>query len=357
MKKVLWIGTVINNEYAKENVAISPAANVWQLSFIEGLIQNGLKLTIISNIPNRTWPRGKFWISKNKYFSHINGSEIFFVSYLNITWLREIWIGLGTIILILSKKLYKKVDVCFTYNPIYRHLLPAVFIKLVLNVKWISIVADGFVKGRSHLNLFLSYKYFSDYRGKKYFLDGGLQIINDLDNQIIKNKKLLFAGSITNVTGILEFARVFSKIKNNKYELHIYGNGMNGELVNLARSSSKIFLHGFVTDNELHYASCEAFAFINPRANSHMANTTFPSKLLHYLSYKKPIISAKIESLSPKYNELLIIYENLIVSNLTDCFAILESLDRKKFEQKVENFAIENNWNTLVKNLVNNHIN
>ncbi len=359
MKKVLWIGQVVNPNIIIANKAISAAANNWQLGFIEGLIKNSKEVHVISYIPYQTWPKGPIWVGKKQNKKCDDGITIFFVSYVNIRLIRGLWLGGSILICYLSNLINNKYERLYTYNPLVQHRYAANIIRKLYKTKWVSIVADGYAKAKPDLNIFLSFYYFKKFNnGAKYFLDGGVDIEEspkyDYEE---KNRIFLYAGTLTKITGIIDFVKTFKDYNNTDCELHIYGKGKSNIIEEYALQDKRIKIMGFVSDLALSVACSEAFAFICPRANNNLANTTFPSKLLLYLKYEKPIICASSESIAPKYDEILIKYKNLDKESLTFCLDSAINLDQQLLDKKIINFKRNNSWEILIKNLNEYNIN
>lgn len=355
MKKALWIGPIAHQSKVNSSKAISPAANVWQLGFIDGLIQNKIKVNSVSYIPHPVWPRGPLWICKPSEITINDGLNIQYVSYLNFILIRQCWIALAIISIILSKFKNLSTYIVFSYNPIFAHVLPSTILKLIYKIKWISVLADDYTKGKPDITLFLSYDYYCRYNeGEKYFLDGGVDsktVINQ--NTKTSNKKiLLYAGSQSKITGIEEFIIFFSQFKEANYELHIYGKGNNPNIKSASLKDSRIKLFGFVSDDILDFACCSSDAFVNPRSSNNEANNTFPSKLLLYLSYKKPIISTDVPGISAKYDPFLFTYDSDDYSSFKNCLLNFEKTDTEIYAEKVEIFKSENSWDNLVKKFI-----
>lgn len=355
MKKVFWIGPLAHNSELKNSKALSPAANVWQQGFIDGLIQNKIKVNVISYIPQPVWPRGPLWVNKPSKKIIKDGFNIKHITYLNFFLIRWCWMSLAIVLMIISKFKNIKTYSVFTYNPYPAHFFSAIFLKYIYKIKWISILADDYTKGKPDITLFLSFDYFSRYnKGKKYFLDGGInskKVINQ-NNKISGKKILLYAGSQSKITGIEEFIQVFSEFKDEDYELHIYGKGNNPTIKSALLKDSRIKLFGFVSDTELNAACCSADAFINPRSLDNEANNTFPSKLLLYLSYKKPIISTDVPGISSKYDPFLSIYSPNDYLSFKNCLLNLKKIDTKIYSEKCESFIIKNSWYNLVRKFI-----
>ncbi len=357
MKKVLWIGPVVSQTELIKSKAVSPAANVWQSGFISGLLENNIHVTLISHVPYPTWPRGPIWALKSLY--RLNGLKQYSISYLNVAYVREIWIALMSLIQILKVIPDLKQYHIFTYNPYPRNRMAVQLLRFIFGCKWISIIADNRTFGRPDFYLFLSYDYFKRFKKpNKLFCDGGvinrdLRLSEDGLSAQAKTKSLVFAGGLNNWTGIIEFIDLFSAINPDDYILNIYGRGEDHLIRDKQKTwGERIVFHGFVDDFELDKACMNAFAFINPRPlDMFRCENDFPSKLLLYLSYKKPIISTKSRGLSPEYDNILQFYSDL--KSLEFTFQQLN--DSAYYEgviSKISQFIPENTWSVKINGII-----
>ena len=124
-------------------------------------------------------------------------------------------------------------------------------------------------------------------------------------------KIILFTGNISKLTGIIDFALLFNEISNSNFELHIYGKGYDEILKNLSEKNSSIKIFGFVNDEVLENAMRSAWIYVNPRSISEETlQNTFPSKILEYLRYGKPILSTKSSGIGNKYDSFLFYYNS-----------------------------------------------
>lgn len=356
MKKVLWIGPIVPTNEVANFKAISAAANVWQLGFIDGLIQNNINVTSISYVPYPTWPKGPFWAKKPSNKINKNGLQQFFFEYLNISFLRELWIAIMIVFYTLKKIPKLKDQLVFTYNPYPRHIYSANFLKSILRCKWISIIADNKSYGNPDFYLFLSYDYFKRFnKSNKLFCDGGIKYrsLNYLKVESTSAKSLVFAGALSKWTGIIDFIDLFDEIDSDEYVLHIYGKGDPDILEKKNKLiGNRIILHGFVSDDELDQASKNAYAFINPRPQDlFRSENNFPSKILHYLSYNKPVISTKTKGLSPDYNDILLYYSDQ--KSFNACIQLINNPEYyANIATKISNFIPINTWDKKVKNIL-----
>lgn len=359
MKKVLWLGPVIYPNNQNYTEAISPAASNWQLKFIEGLMENNVSITLITYMPDQYWPIGKLWVRYPLSDDQKMVKDIIYINYLNLFFIRDLWIPISSFLKILFLKQIDKIEFLFTYNIPFRHKL----FSLLLNyyrkrIKWISIIADNHAKGKASLTIFLSHSYYLKFPNNKEFFDGGVTLLkNTRTEQLTDNKPnvILYAGAISKWTGIEEFCAIFDSISNQiDLELHIYGKG-ESEIINSHKNrNSKIKVFGFVNEAELHLACQNAFVFINPRPiNIELGDNNFPSKLLMYLSYNKPILSTKTSNLSPSYTSLLNFYNDkeTLMRQIQSLLHSKEYYKEKCIE--IEEYAKHNCWKEKIRLLIN----
>jgi glycosyltransferase involved in cell wall biosynthesis len=356
MKKVLWIGPIVDNSDMKFHPAISPAANKWQLSFIKAL-QDQIETDIFSYLPEPVFPKGKIL---PKYTNILNGFNVIHIKYLNLPFIRKISIVISILLKIDFKKQYCYV---FTYNNYFEHKLVAKYLQYFSKTRWVNIVADERYCRGPELTIFLSYGYFklADIKNK-FHLDGGVEIddkklaLYNCNNHFEK-KIILFAGALNRWTGIEKFANSFSQLddkKHNNYELHIYGKGNSEFLDSLAEVNPRIKIFGFVDNEVLQNAMISCHIFCNPRPLSlKKSDFNFPSKILSYLEYGKPILSTRHTSFSPNYYDIIFFYDESIsdLSKQLDRISNMLEDDVLSLKKKISEFNLKNTWSKKVKNL------
>jgi glycosyltransferase involved in cell wall biosynthesis len=354
MKSILWIGVIIKSEQISTYKVVSAAANNWQLNFINGLIQNNIITKCITYLPDSYWPKGKLLPKLCKHDYPII-EDVFSVSYLNLPLFREFTLGLNIIFLIVRKKLV--FDLLITYNPFKRHIYTGTFIKKILKKKWALILADGNTDGKPDLNVFLSYDTYLASHENKLLMQGGISDFKITQDIKTEKKVILFSGNITKLTGIIEFASLFNKLQDQSIQLHIYGKGDNQKLNLLSEQNQNIKIFGFVSNETLEKAMHTAWIFVNPRSISEESiQNTFPSKILEYLRYGKPIISTKSSGISNKYDSFLFYYKSEDLGSLKDIINDLKDNNDEyytKFNEKARVFCNQNSWKNLTNIFLN----
>jgi glycosyltransferase involved in cell wall biosynthesis len=86
-----------------------------------------------------------------------------------------------------------------------------------------------------------------------------------------------------------------------------FGKGVHEDLQKLAAVDSRVCIRGFIPAPELKQECQKAMGFLCPRdLDHHGTKMIFPSKLLFYLMFQKPIIGPLLPGLSPDYNSVLV---------------------------------------------------
>ena len=117
----------------------------------------------------------------------------------------------------------------------------------------------------------------------------------------------------------------------------------------LGKENKKIKILGFLSDSELHNKMLQASVFVNPRPSSFGPNQlNFPSKLLLYIAYEKPVISTFTAGISPEYTDIISFVEHDTVDGLRqklEEFLELEENKKTKLKAKILVFKEKHSWN------------
>jgi glycosyltransferase involved in cell wall biosynthesis len=316
---IIWIGSVFNDENVLKNNAISPAGNKWQLNFIYALINKGNKVVNIGHYPIRIFPWGKFFVSKRGSFAP-EKIRLICSSFLNLPFMRMIELNILYTIKIASllREDQIKPNYVISYNAYFYNIIPLLFIKYIKKIKWISLVADPMNDHTNRINpfnslasanVFLSWKLFISSTSKnKIHLDGGINRIVELNPRIFKSEDrfILYTGSISRHTGIEFLIQAFNHVKTEDVKLVICGKGDTELLMKALQNNHRISFLGMVNEQKLASLYYNAYMFINPRLIAKKTNNSnFPSKILEYMSYCKPVISTYTEGINPIYKEII----------------------------------------------------
>ncbi len=321
-KSFLWLEGIFDENTVNSFLAISPAANFWQRGFVDALHKLGHDVDVIGYPVERVWPFGRLIISRDRacLSPGLTGKV---VGYVNFPLLRDAF-RYSNLMEAVKSYLHaseKKPDYQIIFSCLEKStdetpsIRIAKYIRKHFGVPWICIVADGAAPPGADGYVYLPWSYYQSKRAPEpsIHIDGGIPDIKCASDQNlvvdnpVREKSLMYMGALTEHGGVSQLARAFNKLSDKDIQLWICGRGSNSELAHLAEVDQRIKIKGFVDEAELSKLAAAAFAFANPRPNSFAPNKlNYPSKVLHYLAYGKPVISTFTDGVSPDYADVLI---------------------------------------------------
>jgi glycosyltransferase involved in cell wall biosynthesis len=127
----------------------------------------------------------------------------------------------------------------------------------------------------------------------------------NLDPQI---KRIGYFGGLTSLGGIDLFLEATRQLSGSQYEFHIIGTGNTPAVSRIqafAKADSRIHYHGPVSEQALNELGNMMDVFVDPRPKA-LSDNNFPSKILTYLRFSKPIISTMGHGIPSEYQQVLI---------------------------------------------------
>ncbi len=356
--KILLIGVFLDPKNVSKYKGVSTATNNWQYQLVSNISNNVTSISVISYVSEKSWPFGKLFPkieSKDLENTFISDT----ISYINLPLIREFSIYLNVKKVLKNKSIYNTFDYIMTFNSLLRNNLINKYINRNTNRISISITGDGKISEISKISIIQNYNsYLNSKKTYKYFFQGGVPSIKVSDLYDFNNSKIIvFTGTFTNLTGIEKFAMQFGNLNIKDLQLHIYGRGNVEYLNSLANKYKNIKIFGYVSTEVLNKAMNEAFAFVNPRNElEESSQNTFPSKLLEYVSFGKPIISTYSSSLDDNFNNLLLLYNSEDENTLKFQLEKIRTMnidDMNSIREKYLFFIENNSWELKTKELVN----
>jgi len=316
---LFFCGSVLTYEGLKQYKGETPAASIWIKGLLDGVLANDIDVKCFSPVWDSLFPKGKLYPGKKKYLDPTISQIL--VKYFNIPFLRTLSVAFS-----LEKQINKalkegeKPIAILNYNtyPYYCKALKNIS-KKHPDIPWINLVLDLDDPTKDNWNkfntdtqgstasIFLSWWGFLNAPIKnKLHLDGGWH--GDLPIGVKRVKKtFLYAGKFAKFGGIQEIIDAIELLPDKDVEFQFFGKDYYQPLTDLAEKDQRVRIYGFVSDEELNNACLNATAFLSPREIDFQGTRMiFPSKILFYLKYQKPIISALLPGLSPEYNDVLI---------------------------------------------------
>lgn len=167
---------------------------------------------------------------------------------------------------------------------------------------------------------------------------------NEIDKVAIRKKQILYAGGIKREYGVVELTKSFSEIDAPEWELIIYGDGADINIIrSYAAKDSRIKVMGSVPNTVVVKHQKEVALLVNPRKDQEMTKYSFPSKTLEYMMSGTPMIGYMLSGIPTEY------YDNMFVVEDTENGmkkALKMAMDlpqeiRSKMGEKAKNFVIE----------------
>jgi len=320
--KILWLGGVFSPQTVAENLAVSEACNSWSSGLLHGLQLAGHEICAIGHMPEPYWPRGKLRPDKRAQFLEKLPSCL--VTYWNLYGFRQYSLKMNY--LRIARRLLVKwlPDVVLSYNAYPWNNAVGLLALRNNKIPWIPIILDSEDPGDSWKEfpqvlreasglVFLSYWGYEHcpFGPPKYRMGGGYESWrgNGASKRAYSHedrKVVLYAGSLNESHGVTLMAEALRRVKTTNVEFHICGKGGHPSIDRLIASDSRANYLGFVTLPELerqHYIADVFLSLCPPSVNGNHMN--FPSKLVKYLAFGKPVVSNRSPGLGPEYSRFL----------------------------------------------------
>jgi glycosyltransferase involved in cell wall biosynthesis len=327
---VAFVGSVVPDEPRFQTAAFSQAGQMYQHELIVGLKNAGLPVSAIISVvpvPSRRHPQaGRLWVGSERA-TLPGGPPIDLIPFINVTPLKQIAIGVGTILELLRwgwKNRHEHSRIVYCYN---LSVPPGLFTLIgsrLIRAKKVVLLCDIDVPGETAPNsLYHRLDYWLQRRliprfdghvvasdaiahdflpGKPYLrLEGGLR--KEIFEQTGKRTAswddrndvfvIASAGRLDETNGIPQLLQAFSLLSGGKFQLRIAGWGPLEEQVRAASSrDARIKFLGLLPFAEVLEMYDSSDLLINLRVTQ-IRNTKyfFPSKMMEYLASGVPVIS------------------------------------------------------------------
>jgi len=127
--------------------------------------------------------------------------------------------------------------------------------------------------------------------------------------------------------------------------------GKHPPLGRLVARDRRVRTVGYLSDPEIDLLCSSATAFVNPRPPNHVASiASFPSKLMRYLAFGKPVASMWTVSLAEVYRPLLVVAEGNSPRALAiaiETAVTMDAADRSTLRERIRGFLVPGRlWTT-----------
>lgn len=329
---VLFLSSVFTEKALQGHDVASHAASEWVKGFCGGLAQAGFHVETLGHIPARVWPLGN---ALHPYDPQQldGGYKQSLVRYWNLWWIRRLSLGrayqkLGERIVYGEsqeamhlqtggEETRRKEWIVCSYNALAWQVAAGSHFS-AKGCRWIMFVLDDddvstrgwtrYVRETCSAwgHVFVSqWAYDHAPVRRKLLLEGGFSEWKGDADERSGTPSVFYAGSLADYAGMAELRDMISAFDRPDVEFWICGKGRDSRLESLARHDGRVKLLGFLSAAELDFRLRRAWVVVNPRKMSHMgARMNFPSKLLRYLSYGKPVVSMWTEGVPREYEKV-----------------------------------------------------
>ena len=388
MLNILYIGPN-DSEWAQMNRPVSLAGAKWARGFLTALSKVA-NVTALTHTYEIAWPKGKvFWRGYDKRL-YPDGWDCVAVTYPVLKFVREWWWRFAYSAK--AKKIIreKNIDVVLIYNCYESWQVPVLrAIKTAFSdVKIIPIILDGddprkdnwgwMKRAAAYSDAFVAlswwvYQNIPANTGKPaYHFDGGAEGWrgNKEDGSAAaeamadkcgmrEEKVLVHTGALDQWRGLDFMAKVVDIITRKRDNVKFVFCGKSSEKAIRSKfgDNPKVELRGFVSEAEMGEICNSADVLLNVRDPNHPDNIlNYPSKLPHYLSFGRPIVSTRLQSLSPEYEDVVHYPENATVEAYVEKIEEVLGMDAvakcNEYAKINEWFISHKTWDLIVKDLV-----
>ena len=329
------------------------ATNKFSWAIVRSLI---IKFDIVENFSTcdiRNYPAGKKIIFKSRYFKieNING---FFIGFINIIILKHLTRML-TLLMTLPKVAIRNRGQCMLIHGSHTpYMIAAIICKWLFSSRiciiltdqhGVEVSSDGwFGRIGRHLDtmlmrlmigqfdafICLSIFFVNKFNLINYkiipgIINENIEILKERDQLINRSREIFivaYGGGISKENGIDALLESFKAINNESIHLVLYGSGpLVCDVLIHAKSDKRIIYGGILYGQSLYKALQSADLLINPRPiGSEYAASSFPSKLLDYMTTGIPTLTTRLLS---------------IPQDISDCFYYIQGNNDKAIAEAI----------------------
>ena len=308
-----------SDQALSQRTAANQAAARWTRGLLSALSKAGCVIHACSHCSEQVWPKGMLWPGVKADFDAQYPLQ--YTRYLNLPYIRFPWLDKAYRRMVSAEIQATQPDVVLAYNlESYHYALADIFRRF--NIPWVPIILDQPDPRRDDWKLFKQQiqgasgaVFVSDWGFNyapleipKLHLDGGVtQVAESKVTSGSDRKRIVYSGKYNHAYGGLDFLfAMFANVQRQDCELVLTGKDVHHQLPRyLAREPRARYL-GYLSREALHQVYADAAVFVNPgNPDSHDNRMNFPSKLLDYLAYGKPIVSTWTAGMAREYCGLL----------------------------------------------------
>lgn len=367
-RRGLWLGPIPSLAAVVQLPALSPAAVLWQAGFFSGLKAHGFDLTVVSHRPEPLWPRGRLFPGADA--APLDAAfPTRVVGHTNAPFLRARSLVRGYVREAVHLMKREPHSFVATFNPLPWHVATATTLALRHKVPWISFLLDDvlndptlarYARATRHAagHVILSATAMDRIAGlmperPMLHLDGAVDRWRGDDSEAHSpaRRHVLYSGAHTEEAGMSLLVAAIPLVATDVAFTITGDRGRHAGLSTLMARDPRVQTLGWVSSVKLEELCRSATAFVNPRPPSHgLSLASFPSKLMTYLAYGKPVASTWTPGLEDAYRDLLVIADGETPRALAaaiDQAVSMDTASRAVLREKIRTFLVPGRlWET-----------
>lgn len=362
-KYIVVLGNILN-ETGVRIEHVSAAGNEWRRQLTIGLSETH-EVELIGHVRAPRWPRGALHPGKTMHLDSNFRNNL--VRCLNLPLYTKRRIGLSYI------RAFEEVvqnrkgppEMILAYNPHPWNRDVGNYATRKFGIPWCCLTLDlldpridswakylSTTRGATCHAFASSWAAVNSPVGKKMHFEGGVRTgeFSNASPTAPLHATVLYCGSVTEMAGANILPQIAERLTDINATLIVCGRGEANIERQLARCTNVEFF-GFVTQAELNRQCERCSIFLNPRPTLHRkSQMNFPSKILFYLKYGKPIVSSWTPGLSEEYREILSVPLDETPEEYFNC--LRASLGANEILlSRIRRFARNHSWERRCKDL------
>lgn len=318
--RILWLGAMASDLALERRTAANQAAARWTRGLLGAMRASGCEIRACSHCREQVWPKGTFWPGASDDFDA--RYPVKFTRYPNLPAVRMAWLSAAYRRLVVAEIRAWRPDLVLLYNLEPYHCAVTGLLRH-MGIPWVPIVLDHADPVRDNWRHFLQATdgasgavFVSDWAYRhapvtcpRLHLDGGVEHAAAPGGSPTTGvKRIVYSGKYSERYGGMGFLfAMFAAVPRADCELILTGKEVYGNLAPYLKQEPRARHLGHLSWDCLRQVYADAAVFVNPGSPDSTDNRmNFPSKLLDYLPWGKPIVSTWTAGMAEEYRELLV---------------------------------------------------
>lgn len=364
----MWLGPMPSREALSELPALSPAAVLWEEGFFAGLRAQGFELSVVSHRPEPLWPRGRL-LPGTRAAPADTAFPTHLVGHANAPGLRARSLAGAYAREGLELAASQPFAFVATFNPLPWHVAAATALVRRHGTPWISFLLDDVLHDPTleryarATRLAAGHVALSAAAVEKItallperpvlHLDGAIERWQGDEPEPLHPgpPQVVYSGAHTEEAGMSLLVEAIPRVTAEAMFTITGDRGRHPGLGSLMARDPRVQMVGWVSPADLETICRSASAFVNPRPPAHgLSLASFPSKLMTYLAYGKPVASTWTPGLADSYRDLLLVADDGTpegLANAIDLAVAMDARGRSILRDRIKAFLVPGRlWET-----------